>query len=211
MGEVVVAVVGEAELQDLSADVLGQGASVVVGRRGGGGGGRLAAVSTDGGGGRGGLVVGETGDGVGVVVDADEDAVGGVGGPRARAEAERGEVAGLAVTASAHGVCDGGGKGRRRRGAAQTDAGRLAKKSESRALDGLGCHGCYVRFVLWASLNGPSSADTDKLFLWPRPSGPAFVLTGMEKIPGVCLPFQVVDFGLNLSIHTNFNLEFKSI
>ena len=49
MGKVVVAVVGEAELQDLSADVLGQGKSAVVGRGGGGGG--LAAVSPYGGGG----------------------------------------------------------------------------------------------------------------------------------------------------------------
>jgi len=108
VGEVVVAVVGEAELQDLAADVLWQGAFAVVGRG--------FAVPSDGGAGRGALVVGEPGDGVGVVVDADEDAVGGVGGARARAEAERGEVAGLAVAASAHGV-----HRRRQRGGAQAD------------------------------------------------------------------------------------------
>lgn len=117
VGEIVVAVVGEAELQDLSADVLGQGGPALVGRGGGGRGG-LAAVSPDGGGGRETIIVCEPGDGVGVVVDAYEDAFGGIGSPGARAEAERGEVAGLAVAASAHGVHDHDGGGRGRRGEA---------------------------------------------------------------------------------------------
>lgn len=98
MGEVVVAVVGEAELQDRAADVVGEG--------GPGGGGRgLEAVVACGRGGEGALevavlVVVEAGDVVRVAVDADQDAIGGVGGAGARAEAERGGVAGLAVAAS---------------------------------------------------------------------------------------------------------------
>jgi hypothetical protein len=91
VGEVVVPVVGEAEIQDLAAGVVGEGAS-----GGGGGGPRAVTVA---------VVVREAGDGVRVVVDPDEDAV---GGARARAEAERGGVAGLAVATSSHG---GGGGG----------------------------------------------------------------------------------------------------
>lgn len=166
MGEVIVAVVGEAELQDLAADVLGQGGSAVL-ARGGGGGGGLAAVSLDGGGGRGALVVGEPGDGVGVVVDADEDAVGGVGGPGARAEAERGEVAGLAVAASAHGVHDGGGRGSETRRDADR---RWRRKVREPWLDGLGCMAvsCACRglgFPKW-----PATAESCFCGLWPRPS-----------------------------------------
>ena len=106
MGEVVVAVVGEAELEDLAADVLRE-------RAGGGG---VEVVGIGGGIGQGvveGLLVGEAGDGVVVVVDADEDAVVGVGGAGAREEAERSEVAGLAPAASSssHGVGGGGGGG----------------------------------------------------------------------------------------------------
>ena len=107
VGEVVVPVVGEAELKDLAADVVGEHVPAVFG-----GGGRGLIVASNGGGGReAAAVVGKAGDGVGVVVDADEDAVGGVGGAGARAEAERGEVAGLAVAASAHGGNGGGGVG----------------------------------------------------------------------------------------------------
>lgn len=152
VGEVVVAIVGEAELQDLSADVLGQGGPALVGR-GGGGRGRLAAVSPDGGGGRETIIVCEPGDGVGVVVDAYEDAFGGIGSPGARAEAERGEVAGLAVAASAHGVHDHDGGGRGRRGAArrrqtpQTDTGHSCV-----ALNGMGCHGSFFVIFWWAGL-----------------------------------------------------------
>lgn len=70
MEKVVVAIVGEAELEDLLADVVGEGA------RGGG-----RELVGGGGGGEGRVfVVAEAGDGVGVVVDADEDAVVGVGG-----------------------------------------------------------------------------------------------------------------------------------
>lgn len=70
MEKVVVAIVGEAELKDLLADVVGEGA------RGGG-----RELVGGGGGGEGRVfVVAEAGDGVGVVVDADEDAVVGVGG-----------------------------------------------------------------------------------------------------------------------------------
>ena len=106
MGEVVVAVVGEAELEDLAADVLRE-------RAGGGG---VEVVGIGGGIGQGvveGLLVGEARDGVLVVVDADEDAVVGVGGAGAREEAERSEVAGLAPAASSssHGVGGGGGGG----------------------------------------------------------------------------------------------------
>lgn len=71
MEKVVVAIVREAELEDLLADVVGEGARgggrELVGGGGGGGEGRV-------------FVVAEAGDGVGVVVDADEDAVVGVGG-----------------------------------------------------------------------------------------------------------------------------------
>lgn len=104
MGEVVVAVVGEAELEDLAADVLRE-------RAGGGG---VEVVGIGGGFGQGGvegLLVGEAGDGVVVVVDADEDAVVGVGGAGAREETERREVAGLAPASSSHGVGGGGGGG----------------------------------------------------------------------------------------------------
>lgn len=104
MREVVVAVVGEAELEDLAADVL---------REGPGGGVEVAGVG--GGVGQGGVervLVGEAGDGVLVVVDADEDAVVGVGGAGAREEAERREVAGLApASSSSHGGGGGGGGG----------------------------------------------------------------------------------------------------
>lgn len=70
MEKVVVAIVWEAELKDLLADVVGEG-----GRCGG-------RELVDGGGGGEGMVfvVAEAGDGVRVVVDADEDAVVGVGG-----------------------------------------------------------------------------------------------------------------------------------
>lgn len=102
MGEVVVAVVGEAELEDLAADVL---------REGPGGGVEVAGIG--GGVGQGGVervLVGEAGDGVLVVVDAHEDAVVGVGGAGAREEAERREVAGLApASSSSHGGGGGGG------------------------------------------------------------------------------------------------------
>jgi len=106
VGEVVVAVVGEAELENLAADVLRE-------RAGGGG---VEVVGIGGGVGQGvveGLLVGEAGDGVVVVVDADEDAVVGVGGAGAREEAERSEVAGLAPAASSssHGVGGGAGGG----------------------------------------------------------------------------------------------------
>lgn len=70
MEKVVVAIVGEAELKDLLADVVGEGARGGGRELVGGGGGREGRV----------FVVAEAGDGVGVVVDADEDAVVGVGG-----------------------------------------------------------------------------------------------------------------------------------
>lgn len=70
MEKVVVAIVGEAELKDLLADVVGEGPRGGGRELVGGGGGREGRV----------FVVAEAGDGVGVVVDADEDAVVGVGG-----------------------------------------------------------------------------------------------------------------------------------
>ena len=109
VGEVVVAVVGEAALLALAADVVGEGA-----RLAGGGGGRRVIISLShrrGGGAAENVVVGEARDVVGVVVDAEEDAVGGVGGAGARAEAERGEVARLPAASPAHG---GGGGGEMR-------------------------------------------------------------------------------------------------
>jgi hypothetical protein len=102
VGEVVVAVVGEAELQDLAADVVGEAAAVDGGV---GGVGLLVLVAIV-------LVVGEAGEVRGVPVDANEGAIGCGGGAGARAELERGGVAGLAVAlGSAHG--DGGGDGGR--------------------------------------------------------------------------------------------------
>jgi hypothetical protein len=105
VGEVVVSVVREAELEDLAAEVFREGAGaggVVVGGIG-------SEVGVEG------ALVAEAGDGVVVVVDADEDAFVGVGRAGAREEAERREVAGLPASASAsfssssHG--GGGGEG----------------------------------------------------------------------------------------------------
>lgn len=107
MGEVVVTIVREAELEDLAADVFREGA----------GGGVEVAVA-GGGVGQGwveGVLVGEPGDGVVVVVDTYEDAVVGVGGAGAREEAEGREVAGLAAatsSSSSHVVGGDGGGGR---------------------------------------------------------------------------------------------------
>lgn len=93
MGEIVVTVVREAELEDLAADVLregaGCGADVAIA------GGRVGPGWVEG------VLVGEPGDGVVVVVDAYEHAVVGVGGAGAREEAEGREVAGLAAAAAA--------------------------------------------------------------------------------------------------------------
>jgi hypothetical protein len=174
VGEVVVAVVGEAELHDLSADVLGQGGPALVGR---GGGGRvgLAAVSPDGGGGRETIIVCEPGDGVGVVVDAYEDAFGGIGSPGARAEAERGEVAGLAVAASAHGVHDHDGGGRGRRGAAQTD--------------GADRHRPQLRCVGWTGLSWQFFLLSSGGLGFPR--WPASSLQA-ERRPGLKKNFSVI-------------------
>jgi len=108
VGEVVVTIVWEAELEDLAANVFreGAGGGVEVGiARGGVGQGWVEGV-----------LVGEPGDGVVVVVDAYEDAVVGVGGAGAREEAEGREVAGLAAAAvsssSSHIVGGDGGGGR---------------------------------------------------------------------------------------------------
>ena len=104
MEKVVVAVVGEAELEDLLADVVGEGA---------GGGGRELVGGSGGGEGRV-FVAAEARDGVGVVVDADEDAVVGVGGTVAGEEAEGRELAALATAHccfSCHGGGGGGGRG----------------------------------------------------------------------------------------------------
>ena len=149
VGEVVVPVVGEAELKDLAADVVGEHVPAVFG-----GGGRGLIVASNGGGGReAAAVVGKAGDGVGVVVDADEDAVGGVGGAGARAEAERGEVAGLAVAASAHGGNGGGGVGAKSDTAAGVSRGgaMLCGKS-SRTVNGPGCDQGYFLSGLSANL-----------------------------------------------------------
>ena len=99
MEKVVVAVVGEAELEDLLADVVGEGA---------GGGGR-ELVGGSGGGERWVFLVTEAGDGVGVVVDTNEDAVVGVGGTVAREKAEGRELAGLAAADCCCFSCHGGG------------------------------------------------------------------------------------------------------
>lgn len=103
MEKVVVAVVWEAELEDLLTDVVGERAR---------GGGRELVGGSGGGEGRVFLVVAETGDGVGVVVHADEDAVIGVGGIVAGEEAEGREVAALAAAGCCFSCHGGGGGGR---------------------------------------------------------------------------------------------------
>ena len=113
MGEVVVTVVGEAKLEDLAADVFWEGA-----------GGREEVAIAEGGVGQGwveGVLIGEPGNGVVVVVDADKDAVVGIGSAGARKEAEGREVAGLAAAAAysaskaaGSGVTRSGGKYRAR-------------------------------------------------------------------------------------------------
>lgn len=106
MGEVIVTIVWEAELEDLAADVFREGAGEGVEVAIAGGGVGQGWVE--------GVLVGEPGDGVVVVVDADEDAVVGVGGAGAREEAEGREVAGLAAAASSSSsshICGGGGNG----------------------------------------------------------------------------------------------------
>ena len=104
MGEVVVTVVGEAKLEDLAADVFWEGA-----------GGREEVAIAKGGVGEEwveGVLIGEPGNGVVVVVGADKDAVVGIGSAGARKEAEGREVAGLAAaaaySASSHVGGDGG-------------------------------------------------------------------------------------------------------
>ena len=106
MGEVVVTVVREAELEDLAADVLregaGCGAEVSIA------GGRVGPGWVEG------VLVGEPGDSVVVVVDAYEHAVVGVGGAGAREEAEGREVAGLAAASSSSSCSHiGGSDGKR--------------------------------------------------------------------------------------------------
>lgn len=106
MGEVVVTVVREAELEDLAADVLregaGCGAEVSIA------GGRVGPGWVEG------VLVGEPGDSVVVVVDAYEHAVVGVGGAGAREEAEGRKVAGLAAASSSSSCSHiGGSDGKR--------------------------------------------------------------------------------------------------
>lgn len=97
--KVVVAVIRETEFEDLLANVVGEGA----GSRG------RELISGSGWGEGGVFVVAEAGDGVGVVVHADEDAVVGVGGAIAGEEAESREVAGLPATACSFSSHGGGG------------------------------------------------------------------------------------------------------
>jgi hypothetical protein len=132
VGEVVVTVVGEAKLEDLAADLFWEGA-----------GGRVEVAIAEGG--VEGVLIGEPGNGVVVVVDADKDAVVGIGSAGARKEAEGREVAGLAAAASSSHV---GG-----------DGGLLGWWRRKRRWMGQG-------FGIWRSARRVGKEEHKKILLW---------------------------------------------